>query len=661
MNRKPAANLVWIGIVCLVMLSSFLEGRFNQTAGKVEYDTAMETSDYRAEIQVGEDGSYTVTEDIHVEFLEPRHGIYRYIPNTGTVNYYDSDKNLKKVPYYGKIELLSANAPVKGEDSNGSKQFRMGREEGTVIGENEYLFSYRMTPQFQDKDYHDAYFNVFPGNWSNAIPKGSSFTITFPKDFDHSRLKFSWGKYGEVKDGSQILDLRWQDNTVTGTLRRSLKFQEGLTFYAPMEAGYFRVSDAMAIPQIFLASLAVAVLGIVAVLFLILGRDEKIYPSIQYQPPQGLDSAAVGFIIDGKAEDRDVISLILYWADQGLLRIEEKKESLLVFHKLRELPQDAPTYQRTMFNRMFSSGDSVSLNSLKHKFAPTISKVKTQIAEKYSAKGTGGIYTRSSVRARRVALLLCSLPFGIFMLVVGKITYTSVLRGALYVILWLMLLAGIGVFCYTVDRWYGRDRKEQILLAVCGLGISLTAVAVFAGSYLMRVLQGEVFNYLPALGIMCVATILMVLLTGFMKKRNRQCTEWMGRLVGLRDFIETAELSRIKTMAEEHPDWFYHVLPYAYIFGLSQVFAQKLKGLAIPAPEWYSTYRHYGYFDYYTFHGCMMHNMRTASQAMALPQPPAPSNTGSHHGGSGGGFSGGGFSGGGFSGGGFGGGGGGSW
>ena len=100
---------------------------------------------------------------------------------------------------------------------------------------------------------------------------------------------------------------------------------------------------------------------------------------------------------------------------------------------------------------------------------------------------------------------------------------------------------------------------------------------------------------------------------------------------------------------------FYHILPYAYVMGLSEVFARKLKGLALAPPQWYAGPYDQpgGAFDYYVFHHHLMRDMDTATKALAVPEPPKSSDSGG-----GGGFSGGG---GGFSGGGFGGGGGGSW
>jgi len=128
-----------------------------------------------------------------------------------------------------------------------------------------------------------------------------------------------------------------------------------------------------------------------------------------------------------------------------------------------------------------------------------------------------------------------------------------------------------------------------------------------------------------------------------MHRRTEQNTVWMGQLAGLRDFIETAELDRLKMLAEENPQWFYHVLPYTYVFGLSDVFAARLETLAIPQPDWYDGAE--SFVNYYWFTETMCHTMDDISQTLTTSAPASPD---SSSGGSGlGGFAGGGGGGGG--------------
>lgn len=120
----------------------------------------------------------------------------------------------------------------------------------------------------------------------------------------------------------------------------------------------------------------------------------------------------------------------------------------------------------------------------------------------------------------------------------------------------------------------------------------------------------------------------------------------MGQLSGLRSFIETAELDRMRVLAKNRPEIFYHIMPYAYVFGLYDKFAEKLELLEIPAPGWY----HAGYeiksWNAGVMLNCMAGNLTFAAVSLSQPSS-ANASGGSSGGGNKGGFSGGGFGGGG--------------
>ncbi|MEG2986827.1 MAG: DUF2207 domain-containing protein [Lachnospiraceae bacterium] len=652
--RSKAGSIIWILIVLFMMNGGMVESLFNSTGAKVQPDTSMNTENYQTMVDISEDGSYKVNEKIAVSFLEPRHGIYRYIQDRGTIISYDGEGNKEKEPYCADVELLSSNTPADVSSKNGNKVFQFGDANQTVLN-GQYHFAYRFTPKFQKGIYNQVYYNVFPTQWQNQIPKGSTFSVTFPKKFDMDQLQFYYGKYGESKKAIDVLDIQknTETNSVQGTLKQDLSFGEGITCFANMGEGYFTAGhNVNEIPWLILIP-SMIIFAIVIILFLLCGRDAPIIPSIQYQPPEGLDSAAVGYIIDGKVQDKDLLSLIIYWADKGHLCIEEEKKDSLILKKIKELSPDAPPYQNTIFRKLFKTGEQVNIEELQYQFTDTLEAAKSELKQYFSDKKS--VYTTASKVARVVSLVLTTLPFWIFVVVIGSYSYTSTARAIIHLIMWIGLGAGTVLFAAIVDRWYGVTKTSRKKWTAGAVGLCFLSMAGYVGSYIVRVMQKEVFNYSWIMIIVIFITIVMISLTGFMKKRTTVCIEWMGRLAGLRDFIETAELDRMQAMAQEHPEMFYHIMPYAYVFGLSEIFAKRLEGLSIPAPEWYHTNQQFTFFDYYLFSNCMMSNMEQVTQTLTIPEPPSTNGDG------GGGFDSGGFSGGGFSGGGFGGGGGGSW
>ncbi len=140
----------------------------------------------------------------------------------------------------------------------------------------------------------------------------------------------------------------------------------------------------------------------------------------------------------------------------------------------------------------------------------------------------------------------------------------------------------------------------------------------------------------------------------FMDKRTKQGNRWLGQILGLREFILNCEKERLELLAAENPSAFYEILPYAYVLGVSDVWASRFESLIIPQPDWYVSSRSYGSsFSAWLWWGSFHHSFRNFSSAASYIEPKGSSG---HGGGSIGGFGGGGFSGGGF-----GGGGGGSW
>lgn len=647
--KKLRRSLIWIVLLAFFALSVLVEDH-SLVETDLTYDGNMRTEKFQVDVEVGEDQSYLVTEKIQVNFLNSRHGIYRYLPMKGYSETYEANGDSKKVPYYADIELLSANVPVRKDTESGYLILQMGSANRMVYGSQTYEIQYRLTPHFQTADYRNAYFNLLPVSWQNQIPQGSGFTIAFPADFNRSDLHLYCGAYGSTENGEDVLDLSWNGNTLKGTLNRDLPFGAGITMLAQMEEGYFTGVHRIPPVGIIVAVFSVAMVLLTGVLFFFFGKDEEIIPSIQYQPPEGLDSAAVGYIVDGTVQDRDILSLIIYWADRGYLRIEETSKNKLTLVKLSELPQDAPKYARIVFKRLFQARDTVKVDSLKYHFTDTIAASKTAV--RAYVQSQGGIYTRVSGVIRALCSVLCMLPMGMFLLILGSYTKMGAMRVILYVGTLLLLLISVCLFSYTVDNWYTGKRSDRKGQAVLGIGVTLASCGGFGGSYFAQLYRGEVFDFSIPLVIALVSTVVMVLLTGFMRKRTHQCVEWMGRLAGLKDFIETAELDRLKVMAEENPQWFYHILPYTYVFDLSDIFAKKLEGLSLPAPQWYVGYEP-GYRNYYYFHRSFMRSMSSMTTALTIAEPVKVS-----AGSGGGGFSGGG---GGFSGGGFGGGGGGSW
>ena len=510
-----------------------------------------------------------------------------------------------------------------------------------ILDKGNYRFTYQLIPKYQGDTYDYLYYNIFPTLWRNKIPEGSTFTIHFPKKTDFKGVNFYYGRYGESKYAKDVITLKYDEekNQIKGTLKKTLPFKNGLTCYSDLGDGYFTAKHEIGADR-WIFRLSIGVLVITAVLFVLFGRDEKIIPSIQYQPPEGMDSAVVGYVVDGSVDDKDVISLILYWADKGYLKMKEKGQKDMEFIKLKDIPDSEPRYQKTMFEALFKNRKKVKASSLQYKFVDTVQVVKDDI--KYDHKKN--IYTKSSKVARIVSFVLLQLPICLFAFVMMIFSPDGILNLILPLMAWILYFIGMFLACHSVDKWYAISKGARTGLPIASAVLSILGFIFYGLYYYVKIKRGELFDFFHVYLVIVAVSFIGVILTAFMKKRTHQCVEWMGYLAGLRDFIETAELDRMKVLAKDHPDMFYHILPYSMVFGLFDLYAKKLDALKLPAPDWYVYGGSDPYFHYYMMGHYMDH---VVSENLTVVEPSESGGVGEFFSGGDGGFSGGGFGGGG--------------
>ena len=130
----------------------------------------------------------------------------------------------------------------------------------------------------------------------------------------------------------------------------------------------------------------------------------------------------------------------------------------------------------------------------------------------------------------------------------------------------------------------------------------------------------------------------MVLCSKYLAKRTEYGNEILGKLKGFKNFLVTAEKDKLEAMVMQDPTYFYNILPYTYVLGVSDKWIKKFESISIQAPNWYDSPN---VFDIATF-GSFMNNTMTSAQSAMSSSPSSDSSGGSSGGGSSGGGSGGG-------------------
>ena len=149
--------------------------------------------------------------------------------------------------------------------------------------------------------------------------------------------------------------------------------------------------------------------------------------------------------------------------------------------------------------------------------------------------------------------------------------------------------------------------------------------------------QDPVYLIGYGLGLACVLG--MVICLRYLPKRTPYGNEILGKLKGLKNFLETAEKEKLETMVMQDPTYFYNILPYTYVLGVSDKWIKKFESISLKAPSWYDSSNA---FDMITFGSFINSTMTSAQNVMSSSYSNRSSGGGSSGGGSSGGGSGGG-------------------
>jgi hypothetical protein len=155
------------------------------------------------------------------------------------------------------------------------------------------------------------------------------------------------------------------------------------------------------------------------------GKDERPTVQTEYYPPENTIPSVSGYVIDNKLDRRDLTALVPYWGAGGYIEVHEAQNSALfgliknkeyTFIRLKHLPESAMTFEKTLFNGIFESGDTVKLSSLKDKLYKAMYKAKKQLQEEID---NSEYYFKNSnaIGILLIVIAIAMIAYGVFALI----------------------------------------------------------------------------------------------------------------------------------------------------------------------------------------------------------------------------------------------------
>ena len=609
-------------------------------------DNTMYTINYDVTVDVAEDNSYNYHEHLDMYYVTAHHGIYRYLPMQG------QKISGIRVPGY-EYDVYT---------QSGYQVVKIGSGSYTLTGENPYDIVYNIA-MYEDEnpDKDMLLLNLLPTDWETDIG-ASRCVINLPKKADLSKARVYSGSYGTTSnEDNAVLETSEDGKTITITAK-DIPAHHGVTLQLELPQGYWQ--GAPQFGRLTVSNMFLFLLGPVGAILLwyFYGRDKHMVKTLEFYPPDELTPGEIGYLVDGRADKQDVISTIVYLADKGYIEIEEIDRKRFRFIAISKPGPDVPQYICKIYEGLFpgkrtsTTSDQLASST---SFGKKYLRSKEQLEEMFS--GNRAIIRPDSRMARAACTVAAIVPSAAY------VTWAGINGDemGMFMLFWAgaHILISVALMCSVYDNIRSSSKVKTVLK-------SLGAIWFFTVGVGSLPLVSDALSLLPEVKAMAIVLYLVVgtLISMFFAviavAKTDSYTDLLGRVLGFRDFIKTAELDKLNELVEEDPQYFYHIMPYAYVFGLSNKWIKNFEDLPVIAPEWYRGTRSFDSFDYYMMGRMMSDCSASVGSSIVIP---AQSSGGSGFGGggfSGGGGSwsgGGGFSGGGFSGGGSGGGGGGGW
>ena len=598
---------------------------------------------YDIDIVVNENNTFDITETITAYFNEQRHGIYRKIPLKNKIQRLDGTTSSNRA----EITNLTIDNEYSTSKSGGYYQIQIGDEYKTITGSQTYTIKYTYNiGKDPIKNYDELYYNLIGNEWDTVIG-GITFNITMPKEFDSSKLGFSSGLKGSL-DNSKIT-YNVNGNQISGRYNGILSPEEALTVRCELPEGYFvgaqNVTD---ITDYLIFIVPIACLLVSIILWFIFGRDKKTVNTVEFYPPEGFNSLEIGYLYKGKATNKDVTSLLVYLADKGYIKLTETNEKSLFskvkgfkITKLKEY--DGNNYNEKAFlDGLFKQNnisqiisqitnttlqtekvEEVTLTDLYNSFYLTVNDILNNINTKENKEK---IFEKNSLNKKAIIIIMLLITY-ILITVIPILNY-----GEPSLIPFAILFPAVG-FSVLFGTLFG---KTGIGLKIFGfIWGSIFGGVPFCNFVLPAVSQDSVYIAGYLIGIICL--IGMFICFKFIPKRTSYGNEILGKIKGFKHFLEIAKKEELEAEVQKNPNYFYDILPYTYVLGVSDKWINKFEGITMEAPDWYSG----ATFTVATFGTFMNIAMVSASTAMTS-HPSSSSSGGSSGGGSSGGGSGGG-------------------
>lgn len=421
--------------------------------------------------------------------------------------------------------------------------------------------------------YDELFFEIADGNFDATI-SGLTFKITLPKSFDSSKIKFAYDSKYTL--GAADVTYSIEENTIIGTLNRSLPSGTKFQIYVELPDGYFAGATDNYNYLMFL--LLIFPIGTIIFAFMCLKKYKfrnNINIDISEEIPYNFSSAEIAYLYKGYLKEHDLMTILIDLANKGYIMFEELDDGYKLgransfkMTKLKDYDlDDAAT--KILFDKLFQTKDVIELSDIEYNLYDTLVEAKGTIDNKYNHKK---IFFQDISKNKMILAFLA--------------------------IVSIIAINAYSIYLYTSSIWF-----IPVISAVLIFGIYI--LFIVNTNFLVKLLFGlglmvgsmyvgivPIFNEQKTL-IIYIIGMLLILISVYIYKilpyRTKQGNEYLGKVYGFKAALDNLPIAELDNRLKENPNYFYEMYPYMYVMDDLELWITKCSNSIKKYPDWYRT------------------------------------------------------------------------
>ncbi len=574
---------LFISVIVMALLAVCFVG-FSFGTGKAfanDKDTNIVYDSVEKIIEIDEQKVCNITEIITVTYTQAgiNVGLVRNISRTNKITRIVNGKKYVKTTK-NKLKLLSVTMDDKPEynfleTSSDYYYINTGADFDYKVGQHTYKFNYLydMGDDFINA-FDDFTFDLMDYDFGSPVDSFSA-KITLPKAFVdegalQNALSFRTNEMAPLSYEEANLD--FDESSLSISVSRShLHAGEGLTMQLILPEGYFDAKyKPIAFYYVLLVISVVCALAITAIIYFS-RKGKKVVITPEFYPPEGYSPLSVARAYRGQIKPKDFAALVIDWHARGLVSIRLKGKKHMVLTKLKEFEivwkKEIALQQKQekdYFNALFSGKKKVyDTKTEKHKVNKRLSHCVKALYEKDPTK------KKKVLLLRMLIHVLATVPF-LFFLIWAQFALGGSAIGLIFIIIFPII--AILVFTYVPMPWL-----FKIIWCSGFGGMPLAAVVAMFNS---------VYDILHLIWFVLAIFLVGSYAAKFIRAFTEEEQKVRGRILGFKQFLVKAELDKLNALLEDNPEYYYNILPYCYVFGITKKMESKFAALHVVPPEY---------------------------------------------------------------------------